>query len=397
MANNSNEEETSKNDGINNSIYYVSFSFSIISFLLPVYSKRIGANAFEIGILFSVFSFVTLLLRPIIGWAIDKFGRRKFFVLSLLFYAFAMLLFSTATSIKWLYLARTLQGIGSSILWTTAYTLASDLSSEKDKGKIMGMINEISSRGSFIGAIIGFIALGMMTLMTGWKVIFSGYAVLAAIAAIIAWKRVPDIKSTKEVTDRKVLLNSDFVKIVFIILISSIGSSMLNPMLMIYLQDKFTTDISMLAIASIPAAIIISILPSKTGRFSDKVGRILPLEIGYLICGISSILIINATNLYMLVAFWAIEAIGIALLLPAEQAIISDITGKNLAGTGYGIYMFASGIGNVAGPILGGVLYENYLHEMPFYICGILLVVSSFLTLILFRKNKFLIKPDGLI
>lgn len=56
------------------SIFLVSFPFGIIAFVLPIYSRQRGASALEIGSLFSAFSLATVLLRPLVGRAIDRAG-----------------------------------------------------------------------------------------------------------------------------------------------------------------------------------------------------------------------------------------------------------------------------------------------------------------------------------
>lgn len=61
-----------------NCIMLGSFAFGIMPYILPIYSKRIGGSALSIGGLFSIFSIVTLILRPIIGKGIDLYGRKKF-------------------------------------------------------------------------------------------------------------------------------------------------------------------------------------------------------------------------------------------------------------------------------------------------------------------------------
>jgi DHA1 family multidrug resistance protein-like MFS transporter len=42
-----------------------SLAFGSLGFVLPIYSKQLGASALEIGGLFSVFSIMTVLFRPI--------------------------------------------------------------------------------------------------------------------------------------------------------------------------------------------------------------------------------------------------------------------------------------------------------------------------------------------
>lgn len=63
------------------SIMLGSFAFGIMSFILPIYSKRIGGDALAIGGLFSIFSIVTLILRPFIGKGLDRYGRKIFCIM----------------------------------------------------------------------------------------------------------------------------------------------------------------------------------------------------------------------------------------------------------------------------------------------------------------------------
>lgn len=49
----------------------VSMPFFILGLMLPVYGKQIGASVVEIGLFFSAFSLVTVLLRPLVGWGLD--------------------------------------------------------------------------------------------------------------------------------------------------------------------------------------------------------------------------------------------------------------------------------------------------------------------------------------
>ncbi len=87
-----------------------SLSFGILGFVLPIYGKQLSANALEIGGLFSVFSVMTLALRPVVGWALDRYGHKPFFVAGIACYALTMGLFALASNLGLLYLARLVRG-----------------------------------------------------------------------------------------------------------------------------------------------------------------------------------------------------------------------------------------------------------------------------------------------
>src|SRR5512146_2172046 len=140
---------------LHNAILLGSLSFGILQFALPIYARRLGASALDIGGVISVFALMITILRPLVGWGIDRWGRKGFLAVSLIFYGLAMLLFGFAQSLGMLYAARLVQGIGSSLFWIPAYTVVTELST-RDWGRSVGSVNMFSSRGGFVGTFLGF-------------------------------------------------------------------------------------------------------------------------------------------------------------------------------------------------------------------------------------------------
>lgn len=377
-------------NNLKTSIMLGSFAFGIMSFILPIYSKRIGGNALTIGGLFSVFSVVTLILRPIIGKGIDKYGRKNFFAAAFLFYAISMILYSYSTNIILLYISRSIQAIGASFMWVSAYSIAMDTADDEKRGNSIGQIDGANARGALYGAVIGFIVLSNFTLLSGWSILFKGYAILSLIAGYIAYKYIPETITVNNEKNVQVntKLNFNFFKLLSIVFISAISTSMLSPLLMIYLQDKFTSDIGTLATAFIPAALVYAFLPSRLGGISDRVGRIVPMTIGLIGSGIVSIGFIYSPTIEILVVFWVIESIGIVMASPAQEALVADIVGENIRGSAYGLYLFITSLGAAIGPLLGGWLYDSFGHVFPFYLNGVTLILDAFLVIILFKNYK---------
>jgi MFS family permease len=84
--------------------------------LLPITPQfvetRLGGGTFEVGIVFASYSIASLLLRPIVGWSSDRFGRRPLLVGGAVLTVVGMLLHLVAVNVAVLVAARSLLGAG---------------------------------------------------------------------------------------------------------------------------------------------------------------------------------------------------------------------------------------------------------------------------------------------
>src|SRR5919199_3256969 len=80
-----------------------SLPLTMLPFLLPLYAKQFGATALGIGGLFAVAQGVTVLCRPVIGWGVDRWGRRGVCLVGLGCAAGAMGVCTLAHSLTTLY------------------------------------------------------------------------------------------------------------------------------------------------------------------------------------------------------------------------------------------------------------------------------------------------------
>lgn len=376
------------------SIFWVSFPFGILGFVLPIYGKEMGASALEIGAFFSAFSVIPVIVRPFLGRALDRWGRRPFLLLGLAGYVGAMIMFCFANTVLLLTMGRFIQGIGSAFLWISAYTMIADIAEASGRGHDFGAIDEAANRGGLIGTTAGFIIIFFLTnagydLQKIWLLLFAAYTLPAIVSFWIGWRGVTETRPvTTSAPIRSLPFSKQLLALMTIVFITGASGAMVWPLLMIFLQDILSADIGALALAYIPAALIGSFLPSRMGRIADRLGRKIPMMLGLMIGAIASSIIPHLHSVLALSALWTVETLGYVTSLPAERAFVADIAGEDVRGTSYGLYTFAFFLGGVVGPLAGGWLYDTIGHASPFYLNSVFLLLGSLLVAVLLRDQS---------
>lgn len=374
-------------------ILLISLPFGILHFVLPIYGKEIGADAVQIGLFFSAFSLTAVLLRPIVGLALDRYGRRPFFIAGLAGYALTMFAFAFSAQVWAIVVARLVQGIASAFLWLAADAITADVAPANDRARFFGRVAQSSMQGALLGSFIGYGVLMTLDTDHGWTPLFLAYGAVSLLAALLAWRHLQETNPNgPQVARRPIVWSRAFVLLLMVTAVTAASWAMVSPILMVFLQERLAAEIRGLALAYIPAALVWALLPSRLGRLADRFGRKSLMVLGMAVAAGSSFLIPSVTSLAALAALWALQALCYAAGDPAEQALVADLTGGDQRGRAYGIYALAAGLGATVGPLLGGWLYEAVGARAPFYTNGAILAAS---TLILWALLEVPARPAG--
>lgn len=369
-------------------IFMRSLPFALLGFLLPIVGKKMDADALTIGGLFAVVPLTMLLLRPIVGWAVDAYGRRYFIIAALIGTALSMLLFAALASIEVLYAARVVQAIAGAFMGIATQTMVADVATPDERGTQMGRIGEMTARGQLAGILAGlFVFHQFADFEDGWRAVFMCYAVVAILGAGFAWRKVPETRPTVPDADHRIQgatlyalfagVSLPLVKLMVIVFTTTMSASMLAPIFLVFLQDRITTDVALLGWAFIPGAIAYSVLPSRLGKLSDRFGRSPLMVVGLIGSGLFSIVMPSLSSLIWLAGFNVLLTVGRAMADPAQAAMVADLTEGQSRGRAYGWYLFAVSLGGIFGPLVGGWLYEQGGPAVPFYLNGAVLLVSA--------------------
>jgi EmrB/QacA subfamily drug resistance transporter len=118
----------------------------------------------------------------------DRYGRRKIFVVGVVWFAAASLLCGIAPNAGVLVAARALQGIGGALLTPGSLALIQASFHPDDRGRAVGLWSGFGGIGAAVGPFVG----GWLVDGPGWRWVFLLNVPLALLCAPIALRHVPE-------------------------------------------------------------------------------------------------------------------------------------------------------------------------------------------------------------
>jgi EmrB/QacA subfamily drug resistance transporter len=126
-----------------------------------------------------------ILLGGVLG---DRFGRRRVFVVGVVWFALASLLCGVAPSIEVLVAARVLQGVGGALLTPGSLALLQSTFDGEDRARAIGAWSGLGGVATAAGPFLG----GWLVDVASWRWVFLLNLPLAALVVWIAVRHVPE-------------------------------------------------------------------------------------------------------------------------------------------------------------------------------------------------------------
>ena len=95
------------------------------------------------------------------------------------------------------------------------------------------------------------------------------------------------------------------------------------------------------------------------GRIGDIFGRRRALLAGIAIFGLASALCAVAPSAALVIVFRAVQGVGAALIFPVSVSVLTNAFPAARAGHAIGLAYGIAGLGNAAGPLVGGLLTQT--------------------------------------
>jgi multidrug resistance protein len=124
------------------------------------------------------------------------------------------------------------------------------------------------------------------------------------------------------------------------------------------------------------------------GKMSDKKGRKPFIVAGLLAYTVVSVAFIFSSHVKALIVIRFIQGMASAMIMPAVQAYVGDITPPGKEGFTMGLFNTSMFLGLSIGPLIGGVLHDSFSLDTSFAAMGCLTLVGFLLSYFLLPATK---------
>lgn len=359
----------------------------LVSPILPQYAKTFGVNMTMIGMLITIFGLARIIVDIPAGKLTDKFSRRPILIVGPLIVAVGSLGCGLATKYWILLFFRFIQGVGSALYTTAAMIMLADISTDADRGRIMGFYQGSLLIGAGLGPTLG----GIMAQNFGLASPFFFFAVLAVSASIWAYFSLPESCPVKKLNNKnkvKNKSNNNIIKIFLndpnFILISIITFGIFitrqgaqNQILPLLSAERLGLNEGKIGLALTIVALVQIFVIFFSGKLSDHIGRKAVITPGCIILAISLFMLSQISNYSSLIITCLIMGIGIGICGPISSAYVADIIPREYYSIGMGTYRAISDLGFVIGPVFLGWLSDIKGFNFALIINSLFLLLST--------------------
>ncbi|MDT3698080.1 MAG: MFS transporter [Thermincola sp.] len=367
---------------INLTVFIDTLLYGIIVPAVPHYAETFDISETVVGTIFVAYSAGLLLSSVPVGHLCDRVDRKKILITGAIGLAVTTLIYMVSNSLYLILISRFLQGVASSAAWTAGMALVAEMFPSSSRGKKLGLILSAAGLGTIVGPALG----GVLFEFLGYKYPFAIIAIIALAPIILLGKKnkeflpekndEPDMQSSNLLATLK---NRNLLWGAITISSATFGFGVIEPILPLQLEQRF--GLTSLGIGFVFGILSLSVTLSQPimGGLADKFGRKKMMAAGLLATAAVAPFLAYAQSLVLigLIIFLFGLASGMisAPCLPLMAESISrneadgGAVGNAMYGTAFGVLNTAYSFGLAAGPLLGGLMTENFsfVFTMGFY------------------------------
>jgi len=330
----------------------------LFSFTMPLLSLDEKVSGVWLGSAFAGYYLAKLLIAPVSGVMADKIGPRLLLLVAALVGAIVPLMYFFHQSLTVLYVVQFILGLVSGLIKPVGLAALGASGKQNHLSRWFALHALVFNAALFIGPLLG----GFLYLKRTVEPILLALSVCMGLTAIIVIILLPgDVRTQKSDLDDEENCSSntfDAICLFLAIIGRTLGIGLVVAFYPILLAATLgRSGLVVGAVFAVPSLMVCMGL-SIMGRFS--IGKPKPMNVvaGMLISAGALFALGACREIWQFVLFGSVMGVGAAMSIPSSMALASGLTKSQ--GTVFGAAYFAAGIGFFLGPLLGGMIIQNY-------------------------------------
>jgi DHA1 family tetracycline resistance protein-like MFS transporter len=361
--------------------------FGVMIPLLPFYGKHFGASPTAITWMMAAYSLAQFFSSPILGRLSDKVGRRPVLLVSLACSVTAYLWLGLADAFWMLVAARLLAGAGAGNI-AAAQAYITDVTEPEKRAKGMGLIGAAFGVGFTFGPPIGGMIAGRgdtLAALARPAFVSAGLSAIAFVLVLVWLKEsLPDEaryappRPSRWQVARHISHRPSLRLLILLLFTTVVAFAAMETTQALWLNDAFGWDQWDVGLLFLFVGVVLIIIQGfLIGPLSRRFGgpRLVTFGAGAIMVGLGG-MPFAALRLPVLLFMCGSLAVGMGLLNPSINALISREAGADERGGILGVAQSGASLARIIGPVVAGPLFTLLGRDAPYYAGGLVMLIA---------------------
>jgi EmrB/QacA subfamily drug resistance transporter len=403
---------------------------TVVNVALPSIGRDLNADIGGLQWIINGYMLMVASLILLSGSLGDRLGRRRLFVIGVIWFAVASTICAAAPTLEVMIAGRVLQGVGGALLTPGSLAILQTSFQHSDRGKAVGAWSGLTSVSAAIGPFVG----GWLVDSGSWRLIFLINLPLAAVTVAIALRHVPETRDETATGKLDVagaglvtlalggltfglisagnrgfgdpmVLAALIVGVVCLVAFVEVERRSSHPLLppgifaslrftganlvsvavygalgtatfllVVYLQEVLGYSALQAGAALLPMTLLMLTLSGYAGSLSDRIGARTPMTIGPLLmsCGFLLLLRVKPGAGYVSAVLPAVVVLGLGLVstvAPLTATVLSSVEDHHAgiaSGVNNAVARSAQLMSVAAIPLAAGITGDAYRNPVAF-------------------------------